>query len=195
MRPHAPAVLLAALLCGCMPKIETRRVDTPYPLRDFHGPDTVPEAPAGTLRDADLNGTWRVVSVVHGEGDPNIPAQFAPNIRLRVGSDRVVNVQGLPPEFLVPVAAMWRLNRVDKEGAVLGFGYDRPTGQLTFLHYAFVMAARDGDRALAQEMVHFEENATGAIRWTIWDVTLERTGPEPPVRGVPAQPLSPNLPE
>lgn len=193
MRSSILALSFAALLAGCMPKIETRRVDTPYPLRDFHGPATVPEAPVGTLRETDLNGYWRVVAVRPADGDSALSGQLGVGMALRVGTDRIVNVQGLPPEFLVPVAAQWRLNRVDGNGAVLGFGFDQPNGRLNFLHYAFVMAGVDRYRALAHEVMHFEESVTGAIRWTIWEIELELMGAQPPVRGVP--PLNPVWPE
>lgn len=183
--------LALATLASCIPELESSTVDRPYPLRDFDGPDTVPAAPPGTLSGFDLTGPWRIVGVEHQDGDPAVDHIFQPGWVLLAQGDFVRTVQGVPPEALLPAGFDWRRNSIDDSRLVLGFGFRRPRGDLSFMHYAFVMAATDETHARAIEAIHFENAVLGTIVWSIWTVELERLPKPPDQVPVPPEPIWP----
>jgi len=188
-RCPVPLVLLA--FAACVPKLESSTTERPYPLSDFHGPDTMPTAPAGTLSGFDLAGSWRVADVRHQDGDVSGIHLFQPGWFLVVSEDDVTTVQGLPPELYLPAGLEWKRNTVDRQQLALGFGFDRPRGDLAFLHYAFVMAGTDGEHARATEAIHFKDVGTDTIVWSIWTVDLERVRRVPDVLPTPLPPQWP----
>ncbi|MEZ5963880.1 MAG: hypothetical protein R3F56_08560 [Planctomycetota bacterium] len=189
LRPLAPVTVLALL--GCVPKIESTTYETSYPLSSFHGPDSVPSAPPGTLDDASLAGPWRIVDVQHQDGDPTAEHLFQPGYYLLAGADRVSAIQGIPPEWYLPIGLEWQRNTIADGEMVLGFGFDEPRGDIGFLHYAFVMAAADDNHARAIEAFHFESGPFGTITWSIWSVDLERVQKPPDVLPAPSRPIWP----
>lgn len=182
----APLALLA--LCGCVPKLESSTIETPYPLSGFHGPETVPAAPAGTLSGLDLRGPWRVVDVQHQDGEPAVEHLFQPGYFMLAGEDKVTAIQGIAPEWYLPVGLEWQRNGIADGEIVLGFGFEQPRGDLGFLHYAFVMAGVDGNRARGIEAFHYRNSLLGTIVWSIWSVELERVQRPPDVLPMPIRP-------
>ncbi len=183
------ALAALASLSACVPKIESRQVDVPYPLVDFDGPESLPDAPEGTQRGIAMRGAWRIVHIELLDGDAALEHLFQPGWFLQADDYSVASVQGTPP--LWPVTADWRLNRVDGRGIALGFGFATPRGNLNFLHYAFVAAADSPNHARAIEALHFEDARFGGISWATWSIELERVQRPPVHQVVPSQPRWP----
>lgn len=186
------ALAALASLSACVPELESRTVETPYPLSNFDGPDSMPAPPEGTLAGIAMAGPWRIVSVERFGGEPTLDHLFRPGWFLLLDQANVSSIQGVPPEWLLPAGNDWRLNRVNEDGVALGFGFSKPRGNLNFLHYAFVAAADDINHARAIEAMHFEDARFGIITWAIWSIELERVQ-RPPV--VVEQPRPPQWPE
>src|SRR5690606_12258877 len=149
------AAALPPLSAACIPDLESRRVENPYPPAGFTGPDTLPPAPSGTVEAMDPQGPWRVPSVVHEDGASTIEHLCQPGWFLLVTGGSVTSLQGVPPEWMLPPGSDWHLNRVDRRGVALGFGFATRRGTLSFLHYAFVGAALSANHMEAVEAVHF----------------------------------------
>jgi hypothetical protein len=188
------AVCLSAglvALAGCVPELESTSVETSYPLSGFDGPETLPEAPEGTLQGLAMEGPWEIVDVQHEQGDATVEHLFQPGWVIVAGNASVATVQGVPPEWLLPRGLEWRLNRVDDAGIALAFGFATPRGRLSFLHYAFVAAPTADGRARALEAAHFKDAESGLISWSIWSLELRRVQQPPQIYPEIPQPAWP----
>lgn len=181
LRIAASLSLVAALAVGCVPKVTSSRTAPVYALSTFRGPDGMPVAPDGTRAGVSLAGWWRVVAAERIDGTENADHLFEPDVYMRVATTTVDNVQGVAAARILPVQPEWSVNRSDSNGVSLGFGFERESQALRFLHYGFAMRAVDSDRALATEALHFAETTNGTPVWGIWQIELRRvviSGPE-----------------
>lgn len=181
LRIAASLSLAVALAAGCVPKVTSSRTAPVYALSAFRGPEGMPIAPDGTRAGVSLAGWWRVAAAERIDGSENADHLFEPDVYMRVASTSVDNVQGIAAARILPVQPEWSINRSDSNGVSLGFGFERESQSLRFLHYGFAMRAVDSDRALATEALHFAETSTGTPVWGIWQIELRRvliSGPE-----------------